>query len=244
MAAKRPAVVISVFNEKGGSGKTTTACQLAGTLGRRGYDVCVADCDAQETATKWLQRLGGKNFPASLWSGHGYGADVAMQLGVQASKYDIIVVDCAPSVEQASTWGALLVSSLAIIPTRLNMGDLAALPAAKRLVRKVWDTLHENAVQAGRTPAPNFPARVLPVAARLHLKDEEKALESQSKDKEFPLASVPLGDRKAYPRSMIYGSSVHNVPNSADSIREVEALVDEVLTILKMPLQREERLAA
>ena len=38
------------FTRKGGVGKTTTACQLAGTLGHRGYDVLVADLDPQQTS--------------------------------------------------------------------------------------------------------------------------------------------------------------------------------------------------
>ena len=39
--------IITVFNQKGGVGKTTTTCQLAGTLGYRGFDLLVADMDPQ-----------------------------------------------------------------------------------------------------------------------------------------------------------------------------------------------------
>lgn len=245
MANKRNGIVIAVFNEKGGSGKTTTTCQLAGALGRRGYDVLVADCDPQQTTSNWMARFGGENFPATCWQGFRYGESVARELGGLAPKYDIIVVDCAPSVEQASTWGALLVASLAIIPTRLNMQDLTAVPAAKRLIRKAWDVIREQAMHAGIAPPPDFPARVLATAARLHLQDEKAALESLRKDKEVPLASVTFGDRKAFPRSMVYGSSVHAVPKSEESVREVEALTDEVLSLIGLASHRnKERLAA
>lgn len=244
MANGKPGIVVSVFNEKGGSGKTTTACQLAASLGRRNFDVLLADCDPQATSSNWASRYGGKNFPATCWQGFRYGENVATELGALASKYDIIVVDCAPSVEQPSTWGALLVSSLAIIPTRLNMQDLAALSAAKRLVRQAWDTVREHAIQAGLEPPKDFPVRVLPTAVRLHIQDDEKALATLAKDKEIPLAGVTFGDRKAFPRSMVYGSSVHAVPKSDESVKEVDALTDEVLTLLGMSLNQKERLAA
>jgi chromosome partitioning protein len=213
----------------------------------RGYDVLVADCDPQKSTTNWMSRLGGQNFKATCWQGFTYGEHVATQLANQAPKYDIIVVDCAPSVEQKTTWGALLVSSLVLIPTRLNMQDLMAVPAAKRMVRKAWDTIREKSVERGLTPPKDFPARVVATAARLHLPDEQKALDSLRKDTEIPLSNVTLGDRRAYPKSMLYGSSVHAVPKADDSVREVDALADEVLALIGLPAQRgssEERLAA
>lgn len=42
---------IAIVNQKGGSGKTTTAVNLAATLGERGRRVLVADLDPQASAT-------------------------------------------------------------------------------------------------------------------------------------------------------------------------------------------------
>lgn len=223
MVQQTSGIIISVYNEKGGSGKTTTACQLAGTLGERGYDVLVADLDPQETSGSWIAKKGGANFKGQCWSGSKYGEKVAEQLAVLARKYDVIVCDCAPSVEQSGTWGALLSSNVALIPTKLNAPDLAALPAAKRLARKVWET------------AGDFPIRVVPTAARMHFKDDEAAVEHLQRDKEFPPTRTSLGDRKAYSRSMLFGSTVHAVPGGADAIKEVEALADEVLKLIGLP---------
>jgi hypothetical protein len=63
------AQIITVFNQKGGVGKTTTTCQLAGTLGYRGFDVLVADMDPQETSSSWISNgPEGFQFPATLWA--------------------------------------------------------------------------------------------------------------------------------------------------------------------------------
>ena len=45
---------IAILNLKGGSGKTTTAVNLAAALGEYGRRVLVVDMDPQGTATDWL----------------------------------------------------------------------------------------------------------------------------------------------------------------------------------------------
>lgn len=216
--------IICIYNQKGGAGKTTTACQLAGTMGHRGFDVLLADLDEQQTSASWLGRQGGVNFPATIWSGFRYESNVSTELGKLASKYDVIVVDCAPGVNQPGTWSTLLVCDLAIIPTRLNPSDTDALPSAKLLARKAMQI-------SGR----EYPVRVLGAGYRKSRNDERKALELLKKDKDFPLFDNTLGDRTAFSRSMLYGATAHSLPNAKDAITELDSFTDEVLGYIGLP---------
>ena len=51
MAAK----IISITNQKGGAGKSTTTMLLAGGFARKHLRVFVADADKQRTATRWAK---------------------------------------------------------------------------------------------------------------------------------------------------------------------------------------------
>lgn len=223
MDGKRdPAKIITIYNEKGGSGKTTLSCQLANTLAKRGYQVCLADLDSQQTSTAWSAAGESDNaFRASVWAGAAYGNRVTHEVNKLRDKFDFIIADCAPSVDQPATWAMLLVSDLALIPTKLSPPDLKALELAKRLALRAYDALDMK-----------FPVRVVLSAARMHMTDDKDYFERLKQDKEFPPLPETLGDRKAYQRSMLYGSSVHAVPNSQDAIREVEALTDRVLGLI------------
>src|SRR5262245_41568393 len=46
--------VVTIANEKGGVGKTTTAVHVAAALGMAGHRVLVIDIDGQGHATDWL----------------------------------------------------------------------------------------------------------------------------------------------------------------------------------------------
>lgn len=221
--------IITIFNQKGGAGKTTTTCQLAGTLGYRGFDVLIADIDAQQSSSSWLSRSSPEaRFPATLWSGFRYGPEViSEELGKLASKYDLIFVDCAPAVDISSTWAALLVSDLAIIPTKLSPADVDALPAALELVKK-----------ARLKSMRDFPVRILPAAFRKTRTDERQMLEQISTDPYYPdfkVLSTPLGDRVAFTKSMLYGATAHSMPKPGEAIAELDLLADEVCSLLEIP---------
>ena len=232
-----PAKIITVFNEKGGAGKTTLSCQLANTLGRRGASVLLADLDRSNTSLTWSAKGKEGDFKATVWSGAAYGSKVIHEIAKFIDKYDFIIADCPPSVDQPGTWGMLLVSDLVLLPTLLSPPDLDNLKTAKGLVRRAIDDLASEG-------KPAFLARVVANGVRKHMEEDRQYLAGLQKDREIPVLEETLGHRKAYQRSMLYGSSAHAVPGSKDAVEEIEALTDRVLELLRVPGTAQRKRAA
>lgn len=240
-----------LYNAKGGAGKTTTSCNLAGSLALRGFDVLVADLDDQGSSTNWIGIGGGAENTPAIWPGHGYGAKVSVELGKLAQKYEIIVVDCAPGTEKDVNWAALMVADLVIVPSKLEPVDLGAVAHAKRLIEKAWD-------DSGR----KYPGFILPVEAQLHKKEDlayiemlrkhggsalgivDMSVTSKNKSGKKETTEVPmtLGDRNAFTRPALIGATAHSIPNSKLAVSELELLTDFVLNALAMPSNKEEML--
>lgn len=107
--------IIAVANQKGGVGKSTVSMLLAGTWGRAGYKVLVVDSDPQGTATQWGSTSDETIFPASVISLAGMGSKLHREVQKHVGNYDMVVIDCPPSVELQSQ-SALLIADIAIIP--------------------------------------------------------------------------------------------------------------------------------
>jgi chromosome partitioning protein len=221
------AKVITLFNQKGGCGKTTITIQLAGTLALRGFKTLVVDMDEQNTATRWAsQALDEHPFPASLMNLAAMGGKVHREIKNQLENYDFILIDCPPSAVSPAPSSAMLISDLAIIPIVPAPADMWASVAAKKLALTV---------QATNEP---LKIRMLPNMVQKNTNLARDTLDVLAEDQEVPLMRSWIGSRSAFRECQLTGSTVHSLSRTSTAAKEVDALTDEVLAILEISVPK------
>ena len=117
--------VVTVAQQKGGSGKTTLAVNLAVEFRRRGLRVALLDTDPQGSLGRWFMarrdRLGEPGMEFSTASAWGVGYECE-KLRKQA---DVVIVDTPPKVD-ADLRPALREADLVLVPVAASMVDLWA----------------------------------------------------------------------------------------------------------------------
>lgn len=215
------AIVISVFNQKGGSGKSTVAMNLGGTLARRGNRVLIADMDPQGTSIRWYSNASDeKPFPASVVNLSQTGKNAHRALRDHIDNHDYIIVDCPPSIDSPIPSSVLLVSDMALIPAVPSPADLWAIVEAQALVERVQQ-INESLVM-----------RVVANMVQKNMSITRSALEVLGETETAPLMQASLGLRAAFRESQVIGATVHSIPRATQAVKEVENLTDEVIAVL------------
>ncbi|HUU22429.1 MAG TPA: AAA family ATPase [Phycisphaerae bacterium] len=160
---------IAIVNEKGGTGKTTTAVNLAAALGALGRRTLLIDLDGQAASSRWLgveedprladallrgeglEPLGEVLTNVSLAPASGKLDSVAHDLrptqGGQLRKvlcrldgrYDYVLIDCPPSLGNRLIGNALLAATHAIVPVEPSVLALDGLQALLTTLADVRD---------------------------------------------------------------------------------------------------------
>ena len=120
-----PGKVITIAQQKGGSGKTTLAVNLAAEYLRRGMTVALLDTDPQGSLGRWFmtrrERLGEAGLEFSTSSAWG----VSYECEKLKKTVDLVIVDTPPKVD-ADLRPALREADLVLIPVAASHVDLWA----------------------------------------------------------------------------------------------------------------------
>ena len=213
--------IIALTSQKGGSGKTTIAMQLAAGLARRGLRIVIGDLDPQESASRWHESApAGTPFPAGIVRATGDADTMRRALRPALRNADAVLLDCPPSIEHPHTLAALDLARLVLVPVVPGPTDLWSTRAIERLI---LDRMHHRSALRGAL----LPNRVTRTAIA------EDVLEVMQ-DFELPVLDAPLGQRSAYALSAVRGGSVFSLGRAAAAAQqEVERLVSAVLTQLE-----------
>lgn len=220
---KMHAKIISVVNQKGGSGKSTITMNLGATLAiRHSKKVLIIDGDIQASATKWAScAQDGLEFPCSVISLASAGNKAHRTIMNFIKDYDVIIVDCPPSTEAGFNASSLLVSDLAIIPIKPGSTDLWAVEGILKLIDAATITNEKLVTKA------------IPNMCEPNKNLSKNIIEYFVSEESIQLFSSRINYRSIYGEVALTGESAYTSKNSKAK-NELALFSDEVLQTLNI----------
>ena len=204
-------VTISVLNQKGGSGKTTLATNIAAGLSRAGGRVLLVDTDPQGSARDW--RAANESNPIPV-----IGLDrptLANDIKDLGQQYDIVVIDGAPQLKELAA-SAIRVSDAILIPVQPSPYDIWATADLVELIKA------RQEITDGRTQAAFLVSRAI---QNTRLSSEViEALKHYS----LPIFKSMTYQRVVYAVSASSGLSVYDADDEK-ARNEIQHIVEELM---------------
>jgi chromosome partitioning protein len=205
--------IIAVVNQKGGTGKTTVATNLATLFAIQGPEVLLVDADPQQSALEWQ-----RDRPAHLPQVSVVGLpapNLHREIPTLQTKYPVILIDGGGRVT-ATARATVAVADFLLVPT------LASLPDARSTQRFFQEVVEEVAAIKGRVSGAILFSMVK-TGTVFNVSGQ-----GQIKDLGYPVLETTLSHRITYQEAIAQGMSVREYDPRSKAAEEVQALFREL----------------
>jgi len=211
-------MIILIGGEKGGTGKTTLATNLAAMRALTGRDVLLIDTDPQGSANYWAQSRDDEKVTPRIACVQKFGKGLMAEVRDLATRYQDIIID-AGGRDSVELRAALAVTEKVYIPIQPSQFDIWTLNQMDELV------------ETARGFNPGLQAKVIisrsSTNPSVHESDDTGKLLA-----DFPnldLANASIRDRIAYRKAAKDGLAVVELkPKDIKAVEEMETLYQEV----------------
>jgi chromosome partitioning protein len=206
--------IIAVVGNKGGTGKTTLALNLAAGLAFRGDSVVIVDADPQQSAYQW--RLTGD-------ADNGLPDVVAAAIGLPKTVRALseanthVVIDCPPSIKAPQAEQALRLADHALVPVQPSPMDLWATSHIARIIEQL------------RPDNPRLKALI--VMSQLEPRTTlSRLMPDAVAELDLPVAAAGIRRRSIHRHCALEGKSVFQAgKRGSDAADEIHQLLTELL---------------
>jgi chromosome partitioning protein len=205
--------IIAVVNQKGGTGKTTVATNLATLFAHQAGEVLLVDADPQQSALEWQQDRPGHVLPISVI---GLPApNLHREIPRLQTKYGVILIDGGGRVT-ATARATVAVADFLLVPT------LASLPDARSTQRFFQEVVEEVAVIKGRVSGAIL-FTMVKTGTVFNVSGQ-----GEIKDLGYPVFDTTLSHRITYQEAFAQGMSAVEYDPRSKAADEVQALFREL----------------
>lgn len=211
-------MLLLIGSEKGGTGKTTIACNLAVALAAAGRDVVLVDADPQASATRWAERRAGQQDGRPVVHSVQRTGNVYQTALDLAARYEEVVID-AGGRDSRELRSAMLAATKVYTPARPSQMDLEAALHIDELAQTASATRTDGGAQT---------IAILTQCPTHHLNAEAEAAKAYlSQFTKMQLSNSTIAERKVYRDAMTAGLGVIEMSNPA-AMTEIQSLMKEI----------------
>ena len=206
-------VVITVAQQKGGSGKTTLAANLAAALATS-KKVAVLDIDPQHSLSRWHAiRAARAEAPVALTFSDTAGWRLAGELERLRREHDVVLVDSPPVIDSDAR-RAIRGADLVVVPVQPSLPDIWAAEGTLKLAAEE------------KRPACLVLNRV-PASSKLR-----EATERELRSRNLIVLPATLGNRAVFSQAFAEGLGVTEAAPKTLAATELRALLAAILEII------------
>lgn len=210
--------VIVIGGEKGGTGKTTLAVNLAAARAAQGRSVLLVDADKQANASQWVAIRAQRELQPLINCVAVYGDRLADQVRALAERWDDVLIDTR-GADAPELRSAMLVAHRLVTPVQASQFDLFTMGGMNLLVQQA----------RGFNPGLEALAVINRAPTHATATDAADAREALAELPSYRIAATLVRERKAFRRCASLGCSVAELdPLDDKAATEMAALAAEV----------------
>lgn len=209
-----PGSIVLIGGEKGGTGKSTIATNLAVYLTLEGHDVMLLDADPQATSSKWVERRNEAGLP-EVHCAQKLG-DIFKTARDLATRYTHVIIDAGGRDSRELRTGMVAADRM-YVPLRASQPDLETLPNIDELIT----------LAKGMNPNLIAHALLSITPSNQLIREVDDARELLKRFSALGLCTNAITDRKVYRDAIIEGRGVVEMKNG-QATAEIQLLAAEI----------------